>query len=525
MSVGRVDPRLMEHFSAAKTPSSDTQNTHGVAASIHADASQELLKELPAVGPVTYLPEIEVLLADVEVAGFQHLVEHQEVHALSDAELTFDVPSPLDAEQQSSHTTRAIVRGDAYAFSENEGKGVTVAVMDTGVYAEHDDFGGRVVDQISCVEGSYQVGDAHGHGTHVAGSIGGATLGVAAEASILDLRVFGPYGGASTSSILRALNLCVQRNVDIVNMSLGSNYASRVLDAAVDATAQAGVLTCVAAGNSGPSPYTINSPASAQQSIAVAATKSDGQVASFSSRGPNPWYAWAKPDIASFGVNVISASHRGGTCVMSGTSMATPAVAGVLACLVERFNEDPDARFLAESLLKEAADPFGQSYNSVGRGYISLPVLRNHITGTSIVDIAFRRKKKQMPKNFFRDGILKGGNCTEERILHHVLHRADGTYKLRLSCRNQRKKDDKGNMVYDEVLMEKWQHSKVTQKQFIHAMRNCGGCGKRGLVPIEANKIESKKKQHPHVTVKVGCLYCGSKGARKVPEELGQAWI
>lgn len=80
-------------------------------------------------------------------------------------------------------------------------------------------------------------------------------------------------------------------------------------------------------------------------------------------------------------------------------------------------------------------------------------------------------------------------------------------------------------MVYDEVLMEKWQHSKVTQKQFIHAMRNCGGCGKRGLVPIEANKIESKKKQHPHVTVKVGCLYCGSKGARKVPEELGQAWI
>ena len=396
--------------------------------------------------------------------------------------------------------------------------------MDTGVYAKHEDFGGRVIDQISCVEGSYQVGDLHGHGTHVAGSIGGATMGVAAESSILDLRVFGPYGGASTSSILRALDLCVQRNVDIVNMSLGSNYGSRVLDAAVDATAQAGVLTCVAAGNSGPYASTINSPASAQQSIAVAATQADGQVASFSSRGPNPWYAWAKPDIASFGVNVISASHQGGTCVMSGTSMATPAVAGVLACLVERFHEDFDARFLAESILKEAADPFGQTYNSVGQGYVSLPVLQTYMTGPSVADIASRRKKKQWQKNFFRDGILKGGNCTDERILHHILHRSDGAYKLRLSCRNQRKKDDEGNVVYDEVLMEKWQHSKITQKQFIHAMRKCGNCGKRGLVPIESNKIESKKKQHPHVFIKVGCLYCGSKGARKVPEEIAQSW-
>ena len=193
------------------------------------------------------------------------------------------------------------------------------------------------------------------------------------------MRVFGPYGGASTSSILRALDLCVQRNVDIVNMSLGSNYGSRVLDAAVDATAQAGVLTCVAAGNSGPSAYTINSPASAQQSIAVAATLANGQVASFSSRGPNPWYAWAKPDIASYGVNVISASHRGGTCVMSGTSMATPAVAGMLACLIERFNEESEARFLAETVLKDAGNPLGQGYDAVGRGYVTIPIIEAYL--------------------------------------------------------------------------------------------------------------------------------------------------
>ena len=155
MSIGRVDPRLVEHFSAAKASSSNTQNTHGVAASIHADASQELLKELPAVGPITYLPEIEVLLADVEVAGFQHLVEHQEVHALSDAELTFDVPAPLDAEQQMPSSQPGDCAWRRLAFSEQEGKGVTVvAVMDTPESMQNMTTLVGVVDQISCVEGA-----------------------------------------------------------------------------------------------------------------------------------------------------------------------------------------------------------------------------------------------------------------------------------------------------------------------------------------------------------------------------------
>ena len=69
-------------------------------------------------------------------------------------------------------------------------------------------------------------------------------------------------------------------------------------------------------------------------------------------------------------------------------------------------------------------------------------------------------------------------------------------------------------MIYDEVLLEQWQHTRITQKQFIHAMRKCGKCGKQGLVPIDSTPIESKKKQHPHCTVKVGCLYCAAKGTK-----------
>ena len=524
MSLARVDERLMDWFTQAKQSASDVQSSHGVAASINSDVTQELLKELPSVGPVTYLPELEVVLADVERTGFDYLVEHQDVHAISDAELRFDVPTPLDVDEQSYRTTREVVRGTTALFDGYEGKGITVAVMDTGVYAEHPCFSGRVTDQISCVDGSYSVGDVHGHGTHVAGSVAGEDIGVASEASVLDLRVFGPGGGASTSSILKALDLCIQRNVDIVNMSLGSTYPSRVLDGAVDSVARAGVLACVAAGNSGPYASTINSPASAQLALAVAANDARGNVASFSSRGPNPWFAWPKPDVSSFGVDVQSASHRGGHAIMSGTSMATPAVAGVLACVLEHQSEHPDAKFIAESLIKDAAQNQGQSFNEVGHGVVTLRHVEAYLTSASGVQQLKNKKGTTTPRNFFRESVLKCTSCPTERTIHQIAHRSDDTMRIQLSCRTGRKVDEKGNPVYDDVVLENWKHRRISDKQFIRALRLCGGCGKRGMVPIESTKIDLDKKHHDHTKVMVGCLYCNGKGIRKIPTRLLEAW-
>ena len=106
-----------------------------------------------------------------------------------------------------------------------------------------------------------------------------------------DLRVFGyNFGrttGASTATLLQALDLCIQKEVDIINMSLGGGR-HRVLDTAVDTAVQSGMIACVAAGNSGPRPGSIESPSSAQLAISVAATHGNGRVTSFSSRGPNP---------------------------------------------------------------------------------------------------------------------------------------------------------------------------------------------------------------------------------------------
>jgi subtilisin family serine protease len=525
LSSERIDPRLLNIFNQPAPSSAESSTSHGIAASINNDASQELLKELPAIGPVTYLTELEVLIADVERDGFDYLVEHPEVHALSDAELSHDHPEPMEVDEHSQETSRAIIRGDSTLYNDHEGKGVTVAVMDTGVFRQHECFGGRVAEQISCVSGSYDQGDVHGHGTHVAGSIGGESIGVANEVDLLDLRVFGYSGGASTSSILQALNVCIQRKVDIVNMSLGSTWASRVLDQAVDTTVQNGVIACVAAGNSGPYRQTINSPASAQHALAVGATGARGHVASFSSRGPNPWYSWQKPDAATFGVNVLSASHRGGLCLMSGTSMATPGLAGALACVLEHQKENPGAKSYAEHLARVGGEALGQAREDVGGGFVTLETLERYVNSESGATVLAKQKNRHTSPNFFKQSVLPCGACKQPRVLHKIVQRTDQSIRLSLSCPDHRETNKDGTPAYDEVVLEKWKHTRISNKQYINALRRCGSCKKTGLVPIETTPLELDKKFAPHTKVKVGCLYCNGKGARSIPSNLSVDWM
>lgn len=528
MKYGRVDASLTELFSKSNRSKSGVESAHGVAASINDDCAQEILKELPAVGPVTYLPSLEIILAEMESDGFEFLVENPEVHAISDAELLHEHPEPMEINEQLSHTSRRYMRSDSKMFEDYEGKNITVGVMDSGVFREHECFGGRVSEQVNCVHGNHFDGDIDGHGTHVAGSIAGEEYGVASEASILDLRVFGYYfgrtSGATTASILQALDVCIQRDVDIVNMSLGGNSPSRVLDTAVDTAVQSGVIACIAAGNSGPRAQTINSPASAQMAIAVAATYGNGTVTDFSSRGPNPWYSWQKPDVAGFGSNVLSASRHGGSCVMSGTSMATPGVAGVIACLLEHESENPDSKVYVDALIREAGQPLGQSENSVGSGFVSLGNVESYLSTHQGMTHLKRRKGKETKPNFFTEKTIKCELCNSNRIVHRIFHRPDGTMRVRMSCIKHRNLDSNGKLVYDEVEMENWKHARITDKQFLQSLRLCGGCGKRGIVPISSEEIDLPENHHKHVAVKVGCLYCNSKGERRIPLSLHNNW-
>ena len=207
------------------------------------------------------------------------------------------------------------------------GSGVRVYVIDSGVSA-HSEFGGRLVSGFSTLDAS--TNDCDGHGTHVAGTIAGSTVGVAPGATIVPVRVLDCSGAGYVSHTIAGINWVVNDlNArpgvrGVINLSLGGPYNAS-LNEAVNNAVRLGVAVVVAAGNKGIDACA-TSPASAASAITVAATASDDSLASFSNYG-------SCVDIFAPGVGIRSAWYGGGYANMSGTSMASPHVAGAIAVL------------------------------------------------------------------------------------------------------------------------------------------------------------------------------------------------
>ncbi|MEU6415975.1 S8 family peptidase [Streptomyces spiralis] len=231
-----------------------------------------------------------------------------------------------------------------------DGKGVKVAVLDTGVDTTHPDLKGRVSLQKN-FSTSPDVTDHFGHGTHVAATIGGAGVGngakgVAPGADLISGKVMDDTGYGRLSDIIAGIEWATAQHADIVNMSLGTSDpddGTGPLSVAVDrATAEHGTLFVVAAGNSGQN--TIGSPASAKNALTVGALNRDGSLAYFSSTGPRIGDHGVKPEISAPGVGIVAARAAGTSLgnpvddlytAMDGTSMASPHVAGAAALLKE----------------------------------------------------------------------------------------------------------------------------------------------------------------------------------------------
>ena len=220
------------------------------------------------------------------------------------------------------------------SFVSNEsGSGVTVYVVDTGILAEHSEFGGRVTGGFTAfVDGT---SDCNGHGTHVAGIIGGTTYGVAKSANLVPVRVLDCNGGGTLSTLLAGLDWILDEHArspkpSVVNMSLGGD-ASSALDEQVNKLIAAGLTTVVAAGNNNQDACR-TSPARVPGVITVGATDESDQRAAFSNYGPCV-------DLFAPGLNVVSASHASatGTATGNGTSAAAPFAAGVAALWLEKF--------------------------------------------------------------------------------------------------------------------------------------------------------------------------------------------
>ena len=217
------------------------------------------------------------------------------------------------------------------AWDCSRGKGVKVAVLDTGIDNTHPDLAANYRGGISFVPGQSPM-DGNSHGTHCAGTIAAAingvgVVGVAPRASLYAVKVLSNSGSGQWSWLIAGINWCISNKMHILSMSLGGSAPS-ALETMCNAAFGRGLLLVAAAGNAGPPPAgtasSVGHPGKYRNVIAVSAIDSNNLIAGFSSRGP-------EVELCAPGVNVLSTIPGGGYGTKSGTSMACPHVSGAAA--------------------------------------------------------------------------------------------------------------------------------------------------------------------------------------------------
>ncbi|MFI9598465.1 S8 family serine peptidase [Streptomyces sp. NPDC052043] len=333
--------------------------------------------------------------------------------------------------------------GEAWA-SGLTGKGVTVAVLDTGVDTSHPDLAGRVAVTRNFVDGEDGT-DRNGHGTHVASTLGGSGAasggeekGVAPDAVLAVGKVLGDQGTGSESQIIAGMEWAARDvRARIVSMSLGSSEPSDGTDPmaqAVDALSEeTGALFVVAAGNTG-APSSLDSPGAADDALTVGAVDPSDRAAYFTSAGPRSGDNALKPDLAAPGVDILAARSQlapgsGAYTSMSGTSMATPHVAGAAALLAQEHPDWSGARI--KDALMSTSKQLDESAYVLGAGRVSVPdAVHARITATGSADLGFHRWPHGTDKPVTRTLTYANSSDTDIELSLAVQDAPDGVATL-----------------------------------------------------------------------------------------------
>jgi subtilisin family serine protease len=305
----------------------------------------------------------------------------------------------VDAEVQANDNESGLLIGAPTVWSTYgiSGAGVKVAVIDTGIDYTHPDLGGclgsacKVAGGYDFVNHDNNPSDDNGHGTHVAGIIAanGELKGIAPGATLLAYKVLNQFGNGLASDIIAAIEQALADGAKVANLSLGGQGdAGDPTSQAIDNATAAGMLSVVAAGNSGPSYLTVSSPGTARTALTVGAADKSWALASFSSRG----YVTSgsdylmKPEVVAPGVDILSTVPSSGQhgnpsryATLSGTSMATPHVAGSAALLLEwnaALSPQDIKNRLARAGRTLGQDPFAQGAGGIDLvATFGLPIL------------------------------------------------------------------------------------------------------------------------------------------------------
>ena len=339
------------------------------------------------------------------------------------------------------------------AWIDTKGEGVKVCVIDTGIDYNHDDLKDAFVKGISTVgvgaggAGSDDPMDTHYHGTHVSGTIAAAdndlgVVGVAPGAGLYNVGAFAPNGSAKDPDILAGLDWCLEQGTDIVSMSYGGSETTETEEIAYKAAYDAGIVLVAASGNDGAT-APILYPGRYPWTISVGATTSSNNIASFSQRGP-------ELDVVAPGSGINSTEPGNGYRIASGTSMATPHVAGVAALIVaqlkangvETINTD-----LVRDYLQLTAVDLGDSGrdNTFGSGLVDARAALDVVDGGNMKPVAaYSYDLDEMTVTFSngsydRDGSLvslewdfgDGSTSTDSDPVH--TYAGYGTYTVSLS--------------------------------------------------------------------------------------------
>lgn len=370
-----------------------------------ASASARTLTTVPGIEVTATLSSIDAVAATVGADWWSSITDQTTsptARSLTSATALASVQKVwLDEEVEVELDESVAQIGASHAWEAGlDGNGVTVAVLDTGIDLDHPDMAGQVSAHKSFVPGVSSVHDGHGHGTHVASTIAGSGAvsdglyaGVAPGADLIVGKVLNDFGSGAMSQIIDGMEWAAAEGADIVNLSLGCGPRQGCLDndgtdpasqAVNRLTATTDTLFVIAAGNDGPGEQTLGTPGVADAALTVGAVDGTDQLADFSSRGPRFGDHAIKPDVTAPGVDIAAARAAGtnmrGTAVpvddhyirASGTSMATPHVAGAAALLLQ---SDPT---LAPVELKAALSTTGVPVDGAsvfeqGGGRIDVP--------------------------------------------------------------------------------------------------------------------------------------------------------